>query len=388
MLQGNNSNALGTNVNGLGYQGITKSVAVAIDPNNQISILANGNMSPIATIKAPFNMRDGVQHTMWVDYDSMQKKLNVYLLGAGTQKPQTPVLSANINLASLLGSLIYQGFTSSAGQSTNVSYVDIWGFAVGSSPAVGADRLLQNQQLFPGQFINSPDGKSRLAMQMDGNLVLYQPALAKTLWASNTNGSGVARLQLQTDGNGVLYDITAKAFWATNTVGKNGASLVVQNDSNLILYDATNKAIWATNTAVLPPAPPAVTYYQIKNMWQSTYLFDGGDQLKYGATPGNDFSYQWSLVDRGNGYFEFKNRQTGEYINIEHTLDYIESNNRPIGADSSKWAFEYIDNQVFRLRNGWHTGDYMHIENLKGYVQHGPMYPAWQSARWQLVVVN
>jgi len=37
-----------------------------------------------------------------------------------------------------------------------------------------------------------------------------------------------------------------------------------------------------------------------------------------------------------------------------------------------------------RIRNAGPSNDYIHIENLKGYAQHGMMYPVWQSAQWQL----
>jgi Domain of unknown function (DUF1929)/Legume lectin domain len=386
VIQGNNSNALGTGgATGFGYQGITKSLAIVMNQNNEISLLSNGSLTPLATAKAPFNLRDGTPHTAWIDYDGTRKSLTVYVAPTGTQKPTLSSLSYTVDLVATLGNLMYQGFTASAGQSGNPQFIDIWSFSVGSTPALGSDRLLQGQQLFAWQSVlKSANRQFQLALQRDGNMVLTQltTGTRKVLWQSNTAKKGASRLVLQTDGNLVLYDKASTALWASNTAGSTGSYLVVQNDGNLVIYDQNNHPIWASNT-VTP-----VTYYQIKNIWKNTYLFDGGDSLKYGTTPANDFNYQWSLEDRSGGYFDFKNRQTGEYINIEHNLSYVESNNRPVGGYSSKWAFEYIDTTIFRLRNGWHLNEYMHVENSTGYVQHGLIDPAWWSARWTLVPVK
>jgi hypothetical protein len=43
-----------------------------------------------------------------------------------------------------------------------------------------------NDRLFPGQYISN--GRYRLEMQRDGNLVLYDDSWGRACWASNTNG--------------------------------------------------------------------------------------------------------------------------------------------------------------------------------------------------------
>ena len=58
---------VGASGDGLGYQGVGKSPAIAIDRYNQIVILRNGSMTTIASVQALFNARDGVQHSMWID---------------------------------------------------------------------------------------------------------------------------------------------------------------------------------------------------------------------------------------------------------------------------------------------------------------------------------
>lgn len=95
-----------------------------------------------------------------------------------------------------------------------------------------------------GQNLYSPDGRFRLAMQSDGNLVLYYGT--SVLWASMTFGSGHF-MSFQADGNLVIYNASA-AVWSTGTDGHPGAELKLQNDGNLVIYLATGPMLWNTVT--------------------------------------------------------------------------------------------------------------------------------------------
>jgi hypothetical protein len=120
------------------------------------------------------------------------------------------------------------------------------------------DRLLANQGLTVGQSIISGDGRFRLILQTDGNLVLYTQA-GVPMWASNTAGHTDAwDVVMQADGNLVIYDVRSRAIWASNTNGHPGPYLVAQNDGNLVIYDSANRPLWATNT-VVPAQPSAPT---------------------------------------------------------------------------------------------------------------------------------
>jgi hypothetical protein len=102
--------------------------------------------------------------------------------------------------------------------------------------------LKTSQILYQGEFLQSPNGKFKLVLQTDGNLVLYEGE--KALWSSETNGKNVKKLVMQSDGNLVLYSPNGPV-WATNTSGNPGAYLVLQDDGNLVIY----RAIWSTGTA-------------------------------------------------------------------------------------------------------------------------------------------
>jgi hypothetical protein len=113
-----------------------------------------------------------------------------------------------------------------------------------------------NTSLVSGQSINrddyllSPDSQSALALQRDGNLVLYSNF--KNIWNTGPLGSAASRLTLQSDGNLVLYNSSSQALWNTQTQGNAGAHLEMQTDGNLVLYSSTNSVLWATYTSHIP----------------------------------------------------------------------------------------------------------------------------------------
>lgn len=106
--------------------------------------------------------------------------------------------------------------------------------------------LSSGQSLTTNQSMVSADGRFRLIMQGDGNLVLYSPN--RPIWWTGTNGRPAVRLAVQGDGNMVLYGNTTY-FWATWTHGSGNVVLIVQNDGNLVLYNQQGRPVWNSRTA-------------------------------------------------------------------------------------------------------------------------------------------
>ncbi len=90
-------------------------------------------------------------------------------------------------------------------------------------------------------LVVSPGGRYWLAMQSDGNLVVYD-AVGHAHWATMTNVPG-STLHVQADGNVVLYDASGFPLWTTGVYSP-GAALQVQDDGNLVLYAASGKVLW------------------------------------------------------------------------------------------------------------------------------------------------
>ncbi|CAG8757786.1 15042_t:CDS:1, partial [Racocetra persica] len=108
-----------------------------------------------------------------------------------------------------------------------------------------ASYITPNYSMNEHTQIVSPNGKYRLVMQTDGNLVLYDGPTA--LWQSCTcgKGDGPYRMVLQTDGNLVVYAGNGLPMWTSNTCNEQVSYLAVQNDANVVLYDRNWNAKWA-----------------------------------------------------------------------------------------------------------------------------------------------
>jgi len=143
-------------------------------------------------------------------------------------------------------------------QSNRIAYAEAVLKAYGSSggetgpkPAIppeptGCGRIEPGEGLGPGKTFESCDGRFTLAMQTDGNFVLYQGS--KPLWATMTNGHGGYIAVMQNDGNLVVYDEHSHPLWASHTNGHDGSFAAVQDDGNFVVYTSTFKPIWASNT--------------------------------------------------------------------------------------------------------------------------------------------
>ena len=112
----------------------------------------------------------------------------------------------------------------------------------------GCGAIGPEQGITAGESVTSCDGRFTLAMQGDGNLVLYQ-AGAGALFQSRTAGTiGYAAI-MQGDGNFVLYDRHAVPLWSTVTEGHGASTFAVQDDGNLVVYASGGRVVWASNTA-------------------------------------------------------------------------------------------------------------------------------------------
>ena len=99
-----------------------------------------------------------------------------------------------------------------------------------------------------GQTLTSANGRYRLVMQYDGNLVIYCDRKYVN-WDSRTHGIAIeGGLRFQSDGNLVLYKYGKQAVWNSKTYRSEACRLVMQNDGNLVLYGCYGKVYWSTST--------------------------------------------------------------------------------------------------------------------------------------------
>jgi hypothetical protein len=59
---------------------------------------------------------------------------------------------------------------------------------------------------------------------------------------------GKNQLALQSDGNLVIFSQTGAALWNSGTWGNPGAFLAIQNDGNMVIYSSGGAALWWPGT--------------------------------------------------------------------------------------------------------------------------------------------
>lgn len=106
-----------------------------------------------------------------------------------------------------------------------------------------------------GQALISPSKHYVAQFQTDGNLVVRNWVTGHADWASQTNGKGATRLAIQGDGNLVVYAPDGKgglkAVWSSGTALAGSPNrpvyLVQQDDGNLVLRLQSNSAaLWSS----------------------------------------------------------------------------------------------------------------------------------------------
>ena len=152
-IQGVGANAIGVGGGGLGYDGLGQSLAIeadnyagATDPNaNHLGILSSGSVAThLATFTPGWDLENAASHTVWVEYDGPANQLRVYAAqGIVTQRPDSPVMAATVDLPALVGSQAWFGFTAATGGAFNNHDIEAWSlsvnaFALPASPVVTA----------------------------------------------------------------------------------------------------------------------------------------------------------------------------------------------------------------------------------------------------------
>lgn len=113
--------------------------------------------------------------------------------------------------------------------------------------ATSTDTLGPGAVLRAGSSLLSTDGRFRLIMQGDGNLVAYGPTGA--VWSTGTSGAGNWAV-MQSDGNLVVYTSVGRSLWGSGTDQLGDSSLVMQSDGNLVIYHA-GYPTWARHGGAL-----------------------------------------------------------------------------------------------------------------------------------------
>jgi hypothetical protein len=124
----------------------------------------------------------------------------------------------------------------------------IWTSSGGRTPT---DRLLAGDRLQAGQFLISTNGRGRVDMGADGNLVTSIPGLV-TYQSGTRDMTGRAVLGFSADGNLVIYDNRGRPMLNYATGGRGGAQMVIGDDGVLRIVTNANGLVWASNQPGVP----------------------------------------------------------------------------------------------------------------------------------------
>ena len=187
-------------------------------------------------------------------------------------------------------------------------------------------------------------------------------------------------VRMESEGDG-WYAYTFNSIASTNLIFNDGAN---QTD-NL----SRNQTGWYFQGTWYDTEPDtggdnAGTVYRLKNRWLDAYLYDDGDQAKYGNVTDDRAQWEQEVV---SGYVAFKNKATGDYLNIENERSFVESTATDIGFWSAQWTLEDYDGYQ-RIRNRWRSDRYVHVEDQLGYAQCSGLFAGSYSNHWTLEPVS
>lgn len=145
------SSAVGGAGGGLGYQGITPSVAVEFDTfqnsdfgddsSNHVGVDVNGSVSSNAQVAVDARFDNANLWSAWVDYDGSTLRLFIDPAG-GLNRPLDPIIAYPIDIPTIIGqNSAFIGFTAGTGSAWGDHDIVNWSYD-SSVPAPGAASLL------------------------------------------------------------------------------------------------------------------------------------------------------------------------------------------------------------------------------------------------------
>jgi hypothetical protein len=135
-----NNNHVGIDINGLKSE---KSAGVGYYADDD-----NGRFRTLS-------LTSGQQMQVWVEYDGVQKQINVTLAPLNVGKPKIPLLSLSRDLSPIIGNNMYVGFSSATGKRLANHYALAWSFKMNGQ----APELLFSQVQLPPILVGTERSK-------------------------------------------------------------------------------------------------------------------------------------------------------------------------------------------------------------------------------------
>lgn len=113
---------------------------------------------------------------------------------------------------------------------------------------------------------------------------------------------------------------------------------------------------------------------------ETIYLDGQSDKVQ--LTRDKSDAAQWRVVPRGD-YVLIQNVKTGEYLHNENQKGYVEHGKVSVTYWSAQWKKEPVGD-YFRLVNRWKPTQVIHTENKQGYLEVGELHTGAWRGQWYL----
>jgi hypothetical protein len=303
-------NAIGGGGGGIGYNGLSPSLAASFDiwvngspceTSRNISILSDGEWCSPKLTSADFYFYDDVIYNIWIDYDGITYEI---FISETTTKPVSPIVSKDVDIASIIGSNMgYIGFTASTGAASANHDILNWSF-----------NTKGNEYSQTGMFeIVFTDESGSIKVNEDGSLSM--------------EGS-----QIQFDG--IISSVDDDEFEPVPQCGDVNALVVLngdysepQNNSIRILTIPSNSASGTVSINQCPTIER--TNNGGDNQWDTRPTFGVSHETRQGLIVENGFSFN------------------GDYFTVtdNHHTDFAEQSVE-IGTMNSFTATVYADKKL------------------------------------------
>jgi hypothetical protein len=204
------ANNVGTNGQGLGYEGIKRSLGIEFDTwenedtvddpsGNHLGVDIDGDIKSIKTLNEKTTFNNGAIWHAWVDYDGDNQNLEIRY-DTIDNRPVQPKMSYKINLPEILvQENAYIGFTSATGASYSIH--DILSFKFVNKFQPFGYRI--SISATPDTIINALDSVHLLATIYMNN-ILQPDSAKKTEWTIISNGGNPSSILKSKNGPDVL----------------------------------------------------------------------------------------------------------------------------------------------------------------------------------------
>lgn len=124
-------------------------------------------------------------------------------------------------------------------------------------------------------------------------------------------------------------------------------------------------------------------YLKNRQTNQYAYIDPNETEIQYGQlTTANTEYAKWTKEDV-DGYVRLKNVATGEYMHIENLTGYVEHGTVPGTYWSAQWTETTVDGYA-RFTNRWQTDKAIHTEDYLSKLQYGACPTTWWTSQWAI----